>query len=85
MVLTRGAEHVLPQKVRTPHQPPEPQPDMASRFSNQWICLLQNILVDGNLFARMQNRSFNCFGNYFANIQNSLLQLSLGGLRFCVA
>ena len=48
MVLTRGAEHVLPQKVRTPHQPPEPQPDMASRFSNQWICLppalLQNIL-----------------------------------------
>ena len=47
MVLTRGAEHVLPQKVRTPHQPPEPQPDMASRFSNQWICpepaLLQNI------------------------------------------
>ena len=48
MVLTRGAQHVLPQKVRTPHQPPEPQPDMASRFSNQWICpepaLLQNIL-----------------------------------------
>ena len=38
MVLTRGAQHVLPQKVRTPHQPPEPQPDMASRFSDQWIC-----------------------------------------------
>ena len=34
------SSHVLPQSARTPHQPPEPQPDMASRFSNQWICLL---------------------------------------------
>ena len=25
-------------KGLTPHQPPEPQPDMASRFSDQWIC-----------------------------------------------
>ena len=28
------------ERSHAPLQPPEPQPDMASRFSNQWICLL---------------------------------------------
>ena len=44
-VALRHSSHVLRRNPRTAHQPPEPQPDMASRFSNQWICLLQNILV----------------------------------------